>query len=346
MAKIRSSRWALRRGQRLARAGKLDASLAAFGTAGDTNDFQLLTHHALTLARAGQGDAALERSATAAAAAPDDVVPAVFNAYVMLRSGRLDEAKGELDRAAKLSPRNPIVHSLSAVVDMLAGKLVQGCEKLLAGAVTDNLEMLGWILAVIERKVFERVGTDSGAIPPDVEGGPKADVTPSSIPDLSVRACAKRGERLLESGKPKKALKYLERAVQLKPDDAAHRAMYGAALFEASEFERAEAELVAAPKKGPLAGVAQFYHAANAYRLDQYETALELLDTLPMVGDVFLFSEWCDYIRGMALVALDRTGEAAPHLAAFIDSEPAVVERRLKKAIAIFRESDPCSTQS
>ena len=337
---------ALRRGQKLARLGRLGESLVAFDAAGDSNDVQLLVQHALILARAGQMEAALEKSAKAVALARDDVVPAVFNAYLMLRSGRLDEADGELQRAAKLSPENPIVPSLSAALDILRGSPAKGCRRLLAGPVTDNLDILGWALATVERTVFEAVGTDSGAIPPDVEGGEESDKPPDAVPAQSAGACAKRGEKLLEAGKPRTAAMYLERAVELKPDDAERRAVYGAALFEAGEFERAEAQLAQAPTKGAMSGVAQFYRAATAYRLGQYERALELLDTLPVTGDAFLYREWFDYVRGMAVMALGRTDEAAGYLALFLDVEPELLERRLKKAIQILAESEPCSTSS
>jgi len=346
MSPTYSTSRALKRGQRLARAGKPGDALAAFDAAGDNDDFQLLVQHALALARAGQTGAALERSAKAAAAAPGDVVPAVFNAYLMLRAGRLDAAEAEIDRAAKLSPANAIAPTLGAALDVLRGRAAEGCTKLLEGPVTDNLEILGWTLAIVERAIFERVGTNSGAIPPEDEHDKEAGHPPDAVPERRARWCARRGEKLLEAGKPRTALKYIARAVELEPDDAGHRATYGAALFEAEHFERAEAELSRAPQKGPVAGVAQFYRAANAYRLGRFETVIELLDTLPMTGDAVLYAEWFDYIRGMALVALGRTDEAAGHLAAFLDTEPALLQRRLNKALEILSEEDECSTPS
>jgi len=347
MAKARSSGWALWKGQTLARAGKTGESLVAFNAAGASDDPRLLVQHALALARAGQSNAALEKSARAVAQAPDDAVPAVFNAYLLLRSGRTEPAVEELRRAAILSPKNPMVPSLSAAVDILAGRLADGCERLLGGPRTDNLEVLGWILAAVERQIFERVGTDSGAIPPDSERSEGHDKPPETIPNLSARACAKRGQRHLEAGRPRTAAVYLARAVEGKPDDAAdQRAMYGAALFESGQFEPAEAELAQAPEDGPLADVARFYRAANAYRLGDSERAIELLDAVGMAGDMFLYQEWADYIRGMALVALGRTDRAAAPLAAFIDAEPTLIEQRLKKAIEIGRKDEPCSTQS
>ena len=65
-----------------------------------------------------------------------------------------------------------------------------------------------------------------------------------------------------------------------------------------------------------------------------------------MTGDAVLYAEWFDYIRGMTLVALDRADEAAGHLAAFLDTEPALLQRRLKKALEILAEEDECSTPS
>ena len=106
-----------------------------------------------------------------------------------------------------------------------------------------------------------------------------------------------------------------------------------------------DAERVAGGK-GHMAGVAQFYRAANAYRLGRYHTALELIDTLPTTGDIFFYREWCGYIRGMALVARGRPEEAAGLLATFLNTEPTLLERRLKKAIEIFAEDEPCSTPS
>jgi tetratricopeptide (TPR) repeat protein len=348
MATTLTSRQALRRGQTLARANKLDDALAAFEAAGESDNPQLLIHHALTLARAGQADAALAKSAKAAAVAPDDVVPTVFNAYLMLRSARLDDAATELERARGLSPKNPLVPSLEAAHDVLSGRVVEGCEKLLAGPVTDNLDVLGWIVAAVETALFERAGLRAaeGTVPPDAEHDRDGEPGPDKVAAQSARRCMSRGEKLLEAGCPQAAAAYLKRATDEKPGDVAARAMYGAALFEAGRFEQAEGQLSRVPKESPMAGVAQFYRAATAYRLGNHETALELLDTLPMKGDVFLYQEWCDYIRAMALLAAGRTDEAARHLAAFIDIEPDTVERRLKKTIELLREDDTCSTQS
>ncbi len=355
MAKTRSSLWALRHGQKLARAGKLAESLAAFNAfPGEPADFRLLIHHALTLARAGQADAALEKSSKAAQTAPADAVPALFNAYLLLRFSRIGEAEAELKRAEELShggstssgSANPIVPSLRAALDILGDKPADGCRKLLEGPVTDNLEILGWLLALIERKVFEAVGTNSGAIPPKPEKEPAPEKAPADASNLSADTCAKRGQRLLESGKPAAAVKYLEQAAKSRPDNADNRAVYGAALFEAGEFERAEAELSQTPEKGSLTGVAQFYRAANSYRLGRYEAAIELLDTLPKTGDVVLYREWRDYVRGMALVALGRTAEAADCLAVFINAEPELLRRRLNVAVEVLAEKRPCSTSS
>jgi len=341
-------RW-LRRGQRLARRGDVKESLSAFEAGTASDDPRVLVQHALALARAGDGDAAIAKAAQAATLAPDDAVPVFFRAYLMLRFGRVEGAEAELDRARKLSPDNAIGPTLAGSLDVLRGNVADGCRRLLAGPMTDNLEILGWILAVVEARIFERAGTDSGAIPPEEarrdqaprrHGELGADDTQArnqkaETRNPSARACARRGQRLLEAGRPGDALPYLTRASELKPDDEDVRVMYGSALFEAGEFVRAEAVLSRAPSKGPLAGVAQFYRALNAYRLGKYEAALGLLDTLPQTGDVVLYREWFDYLRGMALVALGRAAEAAPHLAAYIDTDPALVARRLKKAIEV-----------
>ncbi len=341
----RSSRWALRRGQRLARSGKLDKALAAFDAAAASGDPQLLIHHALTLARAGRGDAAVESSARAAAAAPDDAVPAMFHAYLLLRLGRTAEAGLELKRAASHSPANPTVRSLAAARDILCGRTAEGCRSLLAGPRTENMDILAWILAVVERKLFEAAGTDTGALPPGTgAAAPQAAAEPA--PGLSADACARRGRKLLDASKPKAAVQYLARAAELRPDDADVRAMLGAALFEVGEFDRAATELAAAPQKGPLAGVAQFYRSATAYRLGHYEDALGLLDAIQLTGDAFFYKEWCSYVRGMTLVALDRVDEAVGHLAVFIDVEPGAVERRLTKAVELLTEAQACSTLS
>jgi len=335
MASTTLATWALGRGQKLARAGKTDEALATFESETASGNYRLLIHHALTLARAGQADKALEQSAAAAAAAPEDGLPAVFNTYLLLRSGRLEQAEAELNRAKGLLPLNPIVSSLSAALDILRGNAVDGCTRLLEGPLTDNLDILGWIMAVVERRIFEAAGTDSGAIPPENERAPD-DRPPDAVPELSAGAYSRKGQDLLEKGRPKSALKYLARAAELNPDDPALHATYGAALFEAGEFERAKTALARVPAKGPLAGVAQFYRAAAAYRLGEYEAALHLLDTLPRTGDVVLYLEWCDYIRGMTLVALGRPVEAAKHLAAFIDVEPGVAPRRFAKALELL----------
>ena len=267
------------------------------------------------------------------------MVPALFHAYLTLRFGSPDQAAPEIERAAKLSRTNPIVPTLAAAAELLAGDPVKGCRQLLAGPLTDNLDILGWVLALVEHRIFEAVGTDSAAVPPESEHDLKHDTPPRKPPAGSAAAAARRGERLLESGRPHTALAYLERAATLKPKDPDIRAMYGAALFEAGQFDRAEEQLAAVPADGLLGGVAQFYRAANAYRLGRPETAIELLDSMPMTGDAFHYREWCDYVRGMALVAMGRPDRAAEHLAAFIDTEPALVERRLNKAVELLGRS-------
>jgi len=336
----------LRRGQRLARAGRIDEAATAFASAGKVADARLPLQHALALARAGHTDAALEASAAAVAAAPDDGVPAAFNGYLLLRAGQLERGAAEAARAAELAPANAIPPTLSATLDILRGDVVAGCRKLLDGTATDNLEILGWVLALVERAIHERVGTDSGAIPPEEESKEKPGDAADPPAGKSARWIARRGEKLLECGRPNAGARFLARAVELAPDNADHRAAYGAALFEACEFERAESELAKAPTDGLVAGVAQFYRAANAYRLGRHEQALELLDTLPLTGDAVLYQEWFDYVRGMALVALGRTDEAAVPLAAFLDTEPDLLERRARKAIEIFSEANECSTPS
>ncbi len=346
MRATRSSRWALRRGQRLARSGKLDDALAAFDAARDSGDPRLVIQHALTLARAGRGDAALEVVSRATAAAPGDAVAAMFHAYLLLRLGRTMDAGSELERAAKHSPTNPTIRSLAAARDILSGCVAEGCRKLLTGPRTENLDILAWILALVEQKLFEVRGTDTGALPPEPADAAKPEAVSEPAPGLSADACAKRGRKLLEANKPKAAAKYLARAAELRPDDADVRAMLGAALFEAGEFSRAAAELAAAPQKGPLAGVAQFYRAAAAYRLERFDETLALLDTISLTGDGFFYKEWCSYVRGMTLAALGRVDEAAEHLAAFIDVEPDVVERRLTKAVQLLAEVGTCSMPS
>ena len=342
----RSTRWALRRGQRLARSGKLDAALVVFDAVRDSADPRLPLQHALTLARAGRWDAALEASARAVAAAPNDAVPAMFHAYLLLRLGRIAEAGPELERAARHLPANPVVCSLTAARDILSGHVAEGCRALLAGPRTENLDILAWILAVVERKMFEVAGTNTGALPPNHGGAPEPETGSAPRPGLSADACAKRGRKLIKAGRSKAATKYLARAAELRPDDADARAMLGATLFEAGEFDRAAAELAAAPQKGPLAGVAQFYRAATAYRLGRFDEALALLDTISLTGDAFFYKEWCSYVRGMTLVALGRVDEAAGCLGVFIDVEPEVVERRLTKAAELLTEVQQCSTLS
>jgi len=342
-----NSTWrALRRGQKLARRGRLDDALAAFDAAGDVGHPPFLVQHALALAGAGRLEAAVEKAAKAAAADPDDAVPAAFHAYLLLRAGRLAAARAELGRAESLGTRNPLVRSLRAALALLRGEVRDGCRGLLGGPLTDNLDVLGWTLGVLERKLFERAGANTGALPPESDLDRESDELPRTLPQRSARACARKGKKRLETGRPNGAAAFLGRAVSLAPENAEYRTMYGAALFEAGDFERAESELAAVPQEDAAAGVAQFYRAANAYRLGRYEQAMELLNTLPMSGDAFLYQEWFDYVRGMALVALDRTDEAAPHLAAFLATDPALMPRRLARALALFEEEAPCSTPS
>ena len=66
-----------------------------------------------------------------------------------------------------LSTANPMTGTLEAAVQLLRGETVAACERLLGEPMTDNLEILGWLLAVIERKIMDAVGTDSGALPPE-----------------------------------------------------------------------------------------------------------------------------------------------------------------------------------
>lgn len=336
----------LRRAQKLERRGRVDDALATFEES-DSGDPRLLVQHALALARAGRGEEAVRKIDRARAAAPDDAVPALFAAHLTLRFGEGDAAGDALRRAEELAPRNPIVPTLRAAEAIVRGQVREGCEALLAGPVTDNLEILGWVLARVESELFKAVGSDSGAVPPEPET-PRRDEPPDDLSGVSVAKCMRRGERLLETGRPKSAAAHLARAMEKKPDAPALRVLYGAALAESGRFQEADAQLRQVPSDSPLGDVGQLYRAAVAYRLGQYDTALELLDTLPTGGDVFLYQEWCDYIRGMILVALGRTGEAAGHLARFLDVEPGLLDRRLGKAIDILgkQKEEPCSTPS
>ena len=331
----------LRRGQKLARAGRTDEALAAFAEP-DSDDPRLLTQHALALARAGRIEEAVARVDHAESAAPDNPVPALFGAYLKIRQGDDEEAANSLRRAEELAPDNPLVPTLSAARRIVTGRVIEGCMRLLLGPITDNLEVLGWVLARVEQALFEAVGTDSNAIPPDPPAS-KPDEPPDDLSDVPFSKCVQRGEHLLETGRPKSAAAYLLRAIEEKPDDLTVRGLCGAALAECGRFREARVRLEGVPQDSPLGDVAQLYRAAVAYRLGDYERALTLVDTLPMEGDVFLFQEWCDYIRGMILVALGRIDEAALHLAVFLDAEPDLLKKRLTIAIKLLgeRKEDP-----
>ena len=331
---VLSTRRALRRGQLLAKSGRVDEALSTFASAIE-EDAQLLVHHALTLARAGRMNEALEKSARAAGLGDEGT--ARFHAYLLLRAGKAREGETALKKAQALAPSHPLVLTLTAALELIEGRAVEACKKLLAGPVSDNLELLGWILALVEERIYQKQGPDSDVLPPEPQS--KVPDEPLEVPTrLSNRAATRKGSNALEAGRPKTAMKFLEHATTLKPDDTDARALLGAALFEAHDFERAEATLALVPCDAPLGGVAQFYRAANAWRLGKNELALELVDSLPERGDVVLYRDWFDLIRGLALAALGRTDEAANKLASFINTEPGFFEKRLKKAMEVFGE--------
>jgi len=59
---------------------------------------------------------------------------------------------------------------------------------------------------------------------------------------------------------------------------------------------------------------------------------------LPETGDVVLYRDWFDLIRGLSLAALGRISDAAPRLASFINSEDGFFDKRLRKAVELFGE--------
>jgi tetratricopeptide (TPR) repeat protein len=264
MSATRSPISALKHGQACVRAGRLDNGLAAFEAAGETRHPHLLLHHGLTLLRAGRGDEAAAKLAAAAASAPKDVVPAVFHAYVLLRTKQLDAAREALDRARSLSDENPLVPTLTAALDIFEGRVAEGCRTLLDGPVTDNLDVLTWILAGVERRMFEAVGPEaaSGILPAE----PSPDDEPPESVDLnSAEACGRIAEGAAESACPKAATVYAERAVELEPDSARWRTLYGGALFDSGRFEEAQAQFDAARFR--RAGRMERLGSALAHRL-------------------------------------------------------------------------------
>jgi tetratricopeptide (TPR) repeat protein len=249
MTATRSSTVALKDGQALVRAGKLAAALDAFRSAGETDHPHVLLHHGLALLRAGDGDGAVDQLAAAVAAAPGDVVPAVFHAYVLLRAGRLDEAADALERAQTLSRENPLVPSLEAALDILQGRVADGCRRLLDGPLTDNLGVLSWIVAALERRLFEAVGPDAAAGILPAESNPKDD-PPDEAGLNSAEACGRMAENAAESACPRTAAVFAARAVELDPASARWRTLYGGALFDSGRFEDAREQLDAARFRG------------------------------------------------------------------------------------------------
>ncbi|MFW6158149.1 MAG: tetratricopeptide repeat protein, partial [Planctomycetota bacterium] len=223
MASVHST---LRRAQKLERSGRLDEALAAFEES-DSDDPRLQVQHALALGRADRGEDAVRKIQRARSADPDHPVPALFGAYLALRFGKPDAAGEALRRAEELAPQNPIAPTLRAAEAIVRGGVREGCEALLAGPVTDNLEVLGWVLARVEAELLRAVGSDSGAIPPEPET-PRRDEPPDDLSGVSAAKCMRRGERLLETGRPKSAAAYLARAMENKPDEPTPRVLYGA----------------------------------------------------------------------------------------------------------------------
>ncbi len=74
-----------------------------------------------SLNRLGQGQRAMESLAEARAALPDDPAVWLISARLSRQQERLDEAQGQIERAAMLAPRNPEVGLEAGIIAVLAG---------------------------------------------------------------------------------------------------------------------------------------------------------------------------------------------------------------------------------
>jgi tetratricopeptide (TPR) repeat protein len=88
----------------------------------------------------------------------------------------------------------------------------------------------------------------------------------------------------LDRGDPVNAAKFLGRAAQLKPDDAAIQTAFGRALFMQSAFGLAEQAFVNALKLRPDLGVAKLFLARTRMRQNKLEAARELFAELLAAG--------------------------------------------------------------
>ena len=124
-----------------------------------------LVQQAWARARAGKTAIAVTKSAEAGIAAPHGVVPAIFQAYFLLRIGRIDEAERAIAGRGSLAHESDGGDAEGAGRHSPAAGRPTGCGACSTGR-SRTTSRCWVVLALVERRLHqEAVGTDSGAIP-------------------------------------------------------------------------------------------------------------------------------------------------------------------------------------
>jgi len=327
-----SSRAAARltRAIKLARSEKWDAAWTAFEAAieADPSDGRTYAQYGLALSRAGEFDRAIEQLEAAVEADPESPAHRFSLAIVLCRVGRWDDADQAAIGGLQLNGKNPLGHSLRALVRMGRGDVADACRTLLEIEITDNALVQAMILARIEARQNDPAKTSFIFAPP-VEDGPP------DLPDddWSAAKLITRGEDLMEDGRYASAAACFEKARAKDNRSTEATVALAATMIPRGKPAEAAEILRTVSKDDPFAGFAQLYlGTALLYNgeLDEADAVFaeaaankKFKEMLPLI----------DYFRGLVAIARGDERRAAELFLKQLDYDSSMLTTRMKKVI-------------
>ena len=295
-------------------AAEMFAALLAQG-AGDADTFRL---HGLALVRAGQATAALPSLARARQLAPGDPLTFLHYGIGLLEAGRAARATAMLRRAATLLPNEPAAWiNLSTAILALGKAPAARAAARRAIRLDPRSAEASCALGLAERADNNLCGARA------------AFAAATALAPGFADGWVYLGLACFQMGQSGAAIAAMQRALQARPGHAAAEANLAGFQLLQGDFEGAAERLREMLRRDPDCVPAKL-NLANALLLDRDGTAaLARLDGKPPAGREG--AHWHAH-RAMALILLDRLGEAATELDAIrepYDAEILIVWRRL-----------------
>jgi tetratricopeptide (TPR) repeat protein len=296
--------------------------------------------HAFAAHQRGDLAAAAERYGAALAQSPDDPLLHQQRAAALIDLGRLDEASADLDHqgVASYSPAN--VAALRGRIAYLTGDFELAVERLqTALSITPGATRLHHTLGLALRRVGEvDLARTHLAQAGHIAPGP-ADPYLRAVRALnrSVQSLIQRGVAMANDGNLEAALRELQSALEVEPDDPSGMATLATVLMEAGRPEEAEVVLTRNIAVNPDHAASYFRLGvlnANASRLDDaLEWYRRAIDLNPSYTEA-------NYQIAATLLVMDRTTESVEVLKALAQIHTDNIFIRNQLIIALLADDD------